>query len=176
MSAIPAGANWFYASDSYTLNLSQSGTAPFIQYYQPGPANQSNYIYPGQAVTVYIKSCALVTLPVTADSAQGINTDFFVGLYDVTTAPSVWQNRMPFVAPYGVAANGVVMNQVSKLSNNTPRAFRDFGCDAPLVLGQTAPSTPGHVYQIGGAFQFNFGVSPILVQYEYYVHGAWTAV
>lgn len=164
---LPNGANLFYVSDSFTIDLSQPGTGPYIQYYQPGTANQSGVIPPGASVEVSILSCSMVTVPISFDQQQGINTDVFVGLYD--TATNVWQNRMPFGFPYGTADNGIIMNQVTKLSNNSPRAFRDFG-DYPLVLWQRSPSTGS--YQVGAGFQFNFGTS-VKVQYEYHIHGYW---
>lgn len=166
---LPSGANLFYVSDSFTIDLSQPGVGPYVQYYQPGPANQSGIIGPNKNVTVYILSCSMVTVPISFDQQQGINTDVFVGLYD--RASNVWQNRMPFTDPYGSADNGIIMNQVTKLSNNSPRAFRDFG-DYPLTLGQMSPTVG--TYHVGAGFQFNFGTS-VKVQYEYHVHGYWIA-
>lgn len=170
--SLPSGANPFYVTDSFTLTLNQSGPPPYIQYFQPGTANQSGVIGPNKNVKVYIKSFHMVTIPISYDHAQGINTDAFIGLYDISGSTSVWQNRMPFVAPYGTADNGMVLNQVSKLSNNTPRAVREFGLEMPLVLGQT--SGPNS-YQVGAGFQFNFGVNNTVVQYEYCLHGYWIA-
>lgn len=174
-SKLPAGAHPFYVTDSFTILLTPDATLPngsHIKYFQPGPANQSGSIGAGKQVRVYVKSFHMVSLPLKPDSADGVNTDAFLGLYEVSGPCAVWQNRMPFAAPYGTADNGMILNQVSKISNNTPRAWREFGLDMPLVMGQMSGLGS---YQIGAGFQFNFGVPEVEIQYEYCLHGYWIA-
>lgn len=172
MISIPTTANSFYVSDSATVNLTGSG--PQMLY--PGAANQSSTIPSGSQVTIYIKSCGFVAVPnATVSSNLEINTDMFIGLYNTSTG--VFQGTTPFISPYGTAANGIILNQCTSLNPGlqtlTPRVWRDFGVTMPLIVGQIAPSSG--LFQVGVGFQFNFS-APILINYEYFIHGAWTAV
>lgn len=170
---VPDDAKPFYVSDSFTIKLEGGLTAPYTQLHYPGVANQTGVIPPNSRVKIYILSCSVVSLPITTDQQQGINTDVMVGIYSVGDMGRFVQVAK-FSEPYGSATNGQVINQVTKLSNNTPRAWRNFGAKTPLVMEAFTPSSG--IFQVGAAFQFNFGIKPILVQYEYHLHGAWKVV
>lgn len=165
--AIPANAQFFYASDALG---SFYITQPNMWKY-PGVCNQSGVIQPGQLVEVYLLSASFGLLPLTTGT-NGLNVDLVMALYDVTTGAS-FNQILPFVNPYGQAANGLVINQTVTGNQNVP-AFRQWGVDTPLKVGCTAPNISGRQYQVGAAFQFHLGLGTHC-QYAYHVHGAVVA-
>lgn len=161
---IPDTASPFYVTDSYTVSPI---SAPSQNHY-PGVFNMNKTWPPNTPVTVYLLAGDLGAIPYATDIA-GMNVDVQIGIYDVTSGPASFVSVLPFVSPYGSAANGMVMNLVA-IYGAYSHVVRDW-TKCPLVVSGLTPNV-GTTFQIGAKFTFFHGGNPITAAYNYYLLGA----
>lgn len=155
----------FYVSDSFTLTY----TAPTMEH-NPGPFNTSKVYQANEPAIVSLGSGELGFV-MYADNLQGVNLDVTMTFYDITTPgtaiPTGW--ILPFIAPFGGAPNGVLMNAVARGGQyaNAGRYMK-----RPVRVGINAPNDPGHIYLVGPRFVVNSGISGTLA-YQYFMQGTF---